>query len=49
MVEILGYIILIIFIIVACIGIRYIAIIPYRAIKQIMIDHNEKKHIKKGR
>ena len=49
MVQILGYILIIILIVVTCIGIRYISIIPYRAIKQMRIDHNEKKHSKIGR
>ena len=49
MVQILGYMLLIIAIIVTCIGIRYISIIPYRAIKQMRIDYKEKKHSNKGR
>ena len=49
MVQILGYSIVIILIVVTCIGIRYISIIPYRAIKQMRIEHKEKNHSNKGR
>jgi len=49
MVQILGYIAVLILIVVTGIGIRYISIIPYRAIKQMRIEHKEKRHSNKGR
>jgi hypothetical protein len=47
MVQIMGYIVLVLLIAVTCIGVAWMSIIPYRRIKQMRIEHKEKKQSRK--
>ena len=43
MVQIMGYMLLILLFAVVCIGVAWMSIIPYRRIKQMRIEHKVKK------